>query len=382
LKLVELLISNKADINATTNVGYTALHWVSYKGHLDICRYLIAEGCDVTIKSDFGTALDQAAKGGHQDIVDLLLPKIFKSPESGKTIRFQVKALYDFDAQPGTVELSINAGDILTVTRTDIGDGWWEGSNTRGKSGLFPIAYVEVNTRPMVQKVEDKIYLLKGAMSLEGQFMYSCQYGELEEIKTILEEFKTKRIDINVQDVNQKTSLYLAVENNQESVVKYLLENNVNANLSNYHNSTPLHTSSEHGYVRITELLLSNGAKTNLRDRDGDTPLLCCAFGGNVEIAKMLLQKDPYAILSINLKKNSVLHYSAEKGHMNMTRFLLSQGASKLLINSDDKTPEQVAMDNNFEEIAKVIADYSSNLLRPTQDKWFKRLKKFLFRKK
>jgi len=38
--------------------------------------------------------------------------------------------LYDFDAQPGTGELSINAGDILTVTRTDVGDGWWEGSNT------------------------------------------------------------------------------------------------------------------------------------------------------------------------------------------------------------------------------------------------------------
>ena len=194
--------------------------------------------------------------------------------------------------------------------------------------------------------------------------MYSCRYGELAEIKTILEEFKTKEIDINVQDVNQKTGLYHAVENNQESVVKHLLENNVNANLSNYHNSTPLHISSQRGYVRITELLLSNGAKTDLRDNDGDTPLLCCAFGGNVEIAKMLLQKDPSAILYINLKNYSVLHYSAEAGHLDMTRFLLSQGASKLLKNSDDKTPEQVAMDNNFGEIAKVIADYSSNLLR------------------
>jgi len=85
LKLVELLISNKADINATTNVGYTALHWVSYKGHLDICRYLIAEGCDVTIKSDFGTALDQAVKRGHQDIVDLLKPLMSTVTQVGAT---------------------------------------------------------------------------------------------------------------------------------------------------------------------------------------------------------------------------------------------------------------------------------------------------------
>jgi len=55
----------------------------------------------------------------------------------------KVQALYDFEAQGGTGELSIISGDILTVIRTDVGDGWWEGSNTRGESGLFPEAYVE-----------------------------------------------------------------------------------------------------------------------------------------------------------------------------------------------------------------------------------------------
>ena len=57
---------------------------------------------------------------------------------------FQVQALYDFEAQPDTGEMSISSGDILTVTRTDVGEGWWEGTNQRGESGLFPEAYVEV----------------------------------------------------------------------------------------------------------------------------------------------------------------------------------------------------------------------------------------------
>ena len=56
----------------------------------------------------------------------------------------QVQALYDFEAQPGTGELSLTTGDILTVTRKDVGEGWWEGTNARGQSGLFPEAYVEV----------------------------------------------------------------------------------------------------------------------------------------------------------------------------------------------------------------------------------------------
>lgn len=52
--------------------------------------------------------------------------------------------LYDFDAQPGSGEMSLKEGEILTVTRQDVGDGWWEGSKASGEAGLFPAAYTEV----------------------------------------------------------------------------------------------------------------------------------------------------------------------------------------------------------------------------------------------
>lgn len=31
----------------------------------------------------------------------------------------------------------------MTVIRTDVGEGWWEGTNSKGETGLFPEAYVE-----------------------------------------------------------------------------------------------------------------------------------------------------------------------------------------------------------------------------------------------
>ncbi|XP_075159912.1 sorting nexin-33-like [Haematobia irritans] len=55
-----------------------------------------------------------------------------------------VRALYEFSGEPGTSEISIAVGDILEVIRTDVGEGWWEGKNSRGDVGLFPAAYVEV----------------------------------------------------------------------------------------------------------------------------------------------------------------------------------------------------------------------------------------------
>lgn len=58
-------------------------------------------------------------------------------------VSFKARALYDFQGEPGTAEMSICAGETLTVTRTDVGEGWWEGINSKGQSGLFPEAYVE-----------------------------------------------------------------------------------------------------------------------------------------------------------------------------------------------------------------------------------------------
>lgn len=56
----------------------------------------------------------------------------------------RVKVLYDFQGEPNSAELTIAVDDILTVTNTEVGEGWWEGTNARGQRGLFPAAYVEV----------------------------------------------------------------------------------------------------------------------------------------------------------------------------------------------------------------------------------------------
>uniref|UniRef100_A0A8R1DUT1 Sorting nexin n=2 Tax=Caenorhabditis japonica TaxID=281687 RepID=A0A8R1DUT1_CAEJA len=54
----------------------------------------------------------------------------------------QVRAEYDFAAQPNSGEMSIAAGEVLTVIRENIDGGWMEGRNVRGSVGLFPEAYV------------------------------------------------------------------------------------------------------------------------------------------------------------------------------------------------------------------------------------------------
>lgn len=65
----------------------------------------------------------------------------------------RVQALYPFSGEPNTSEISIEAGEILILTRTDVGEGWWEGTNSKGQTGLFPEAYVELYKEPSAASV-------------------------------------------------------------------------------------------------------------------------------------------------------------------------------------------------------------------------------------
>ena len=53
--------------------GKTPLFWASYKGHLDIAKYLIKMGASVNIKSKGGrTAYYWALKNGHLEVAEVL----------------------------------------------------------------------------------------------------------------------------------------------------------------------------------------------------------------------------------------------------------------------------------------------------------------------
>jgi hypothetical protein len=61
-----------------------------------------------------------------------------KSTPAGRRVR----ALYAYEAASGE-ELTLLAGELLTLTIEDAGDGWATGVAGDGRTGLFPAAYVE-----------------------------------------------------------------------------------------------------------------------------------------------------------------------------------------------------------------------------------------------
>ncbi|XP_066529213.1 sorting nexin-9a [Hoplias malabaricus] len=57
----------------------------------------------------------------------------------------KARVLYDFIAELGNNELSIQEGETLSVINQNVGGGWVEAENSRGQRGLVPEDYIQIN---------------------------------------------------------------------------------------------------------------------------------------------------------------------------------------------------------------------------------------------
>jgi ankyrin repeat protein len=73
-EVAELLLTNKAEVNAKAKLGQTPLLWAASEGHKEVVELLLAGKADVNAADNNGwTPLHKAAARGHKEVVELLL---------------------------------------------------------------------------------------------------------------------------------------------------------------------------------------------------------------------------------------------------------------------------------------------------------------------
>ena len=70
VEIVNILLRERADVNAKNWLGETALSWAAVKGHVEIVKTLLAHGANPNIIDKHGwTALMYAAREGHLSVL-------------------------------------------------------------------------------------------------------------------------------------------------------------------------------------------------------------------------------------------------------------------------------------------------------------------------
>lgn len=184
---------------------------------------------------------------------------------------------------------------------------------------------------------------------------YAAKGGSLENVKLFLEHHPET---INQHNKNDETALYLAVQHNQLSVVKFLIKKGANFNTQTSHGMSPLYCAIHHGFDEIAlELLNCEGINVNLSLEDGTTPLYLAAASDNHRLVTRLLEKGANTNLC-RIDSYAPLHIVAKKGKAAMLRLLLQHPALNInLPLKSGKTALHLAAECNHHEITRILLE-------------------------
>ena len=171
------------------------------------------------------------------------------------------------------------------------------------------VAQEVLNAEKHGSKMLDKI---KIALSENSEGMNTTAEQDIGTIERLRDEFEFKnKIDINSKDDNGLTPLMKLViskkiamiedfitlhpdvniqDNNNQDIVKLLLNLNPNINLQNNYAQTALHYAVIESNIDIIKILINiDNINLNIQNQDGNTVLMFAAYSNNIDIIKLLL---------------------------------------------------------------------------------------------
>ena len=342
---VEFLLNAGADPSQVNAYDKSVLGFASVNGFTRIAKLLIDAGASVDQVDTCNlkmTPLMLACEESHEEIVHLLLQSgadpCLKT-DSGLTALLCVD--YNDCFSLSIIKSLLKAGAAVNSQDND-------GHSSlimACEYGCYKIAELLIQYGADVQlRTVDKFTPL----------MIACQ-NRHEDIAALL---LNSQADSNLQNSDKETALMMACQHQLTQTVSLLLSSGADTNLQSQTGWTALMISfSAHDFDDfISSLLLSAGAKPNLQTKTGQTALMLAARYHESGV-RILLNVQACVDIQDHFG-NTALHYSALNGNLAVTELLLSGGADRTIVNSDDKTALNIAFDSKHDDMFLLLLSH------------------------
>ena len=263
-KVVNILLENKADVNAKNCYNETPLHIAARYNFDKIINALLKHKADVNVKNCYDeTPLHYAARYNHLEAVKILIEH--KADIKNVSKLHQTPLLESSASSPELIDILIQNGSSIDETdgeRSNILHCAAMVGNTRSVKYIIEKYGIDVNVRNRYN---------------ETPLHYAARQGYpiINDYKTILNR------GISMGYYN-KECLRFATEMEYLETIKELVKHGAKLNALDDNKSTPLHHASRYSlfphnkqtiWYEIPNYLLSQGCELTATNNTGDTPL-------------------------------------------------------------------------------------------------------------
>lgn len=415
------LITAGANVNSVDNLGSTPLYVAAQKGHQKIVKLLCdQDSIDVNLLIGEYTPLMIAAYQGHIDVIKVLLRKpklnINKGSRTRGTSALMLAALGDereaVDVLLTHPNININMQDKVGSTALVMAaeDGYRRvveslldhGADTEvlqeGSLGTALNRAIDDNQIPVVELLLERGANVHHKDVFQRGMLHSAAINARSEIIEMLLDFDPT-LDVNVQDVNGKTTLHDAARSGSEATTKILLERGADPTIKDNFGRTPIYVARETNQTAILEILraarraqkekaltsteLSSQAlqrtetgtiiQSALRtDTEINEPLPIWALASAESVEELRERLPSATAVEISAHDpdvgDSALHYSATHNNAEIARLLIEHGAPLNLPNNYGRTPLHLAALYTSVEVADILLDAGAEV--DVKDDW------------
>jgi len=201
---------------------------------------------------------------------------------------------------------------------------------------------------------------------------YNADDSNEDDIVEIVRLFIKNGVPLDQQPDRDKVALSRVIFNKDaETLVPMLLDAGANPNikLEGVYTDSPLTDAVNEGNINVVTLLIERGANVNVAS--GVAPLMMALYWGFLDIGRLLIEngadiskiqdapdgKRMTPLMQVTKKVSEYLGLTKDK-KLDFVRFLLENGADITLKNKEGQTAEDIAKENGYTEIVKLLRLY------------------------